>query len=81
MFTKYRHITTIYNQYKAECVYKAIKKPRWKGWVERPGVLIKRGHGAQALKVRFAALPNGNREYFDRSNICNQCNSLHDNYT
>ncbi len=43
--------------------------PSWKAWVETMRS-IKRGGGAQVLKVRAAC--------FVRANICNQYKSLHD---
>ncbi len=39
---------------KLESIYISfLTMPNWKAWVERPSGLIKRGHRAQALKVRF----------------------------
>ncbi len=43
---------------------KVIKMPSNKAWVEGLSSLIKRGGGAQALKVSFAGLPNESRECF-----------------
>jgi hypothetical protein len=47
--------------------------------VERPNGLIKRGGGAQALKVRFEEFLLEGRECFERANICNQSKLLPDN--
>jgi len=40
--------------------------------------MIRRGDGAQALKLRFAELLNERRECFERANICNQYKLLQD---
>ncbi len=56
---------------KTEGVYKVIKMPSWKAWVERYFSLIKEGGRAQALKVSFAGLPNESRECSERANIYN----------
>ncbi len=53
--------------------------PSWESWVERSSSLIKRGGGAQALKVGSAELLNESRYYFERANICNWSKLLKDN--
>ncbi len=40
--------------------------------------MIRRGGGAQALKLKFAELLNERRECFERANICNRYKLLQD---
>ncbi len=62
---------------KTESIYKVIKMPSWKAWGDTYS-FIKRGGGAQALKVRVAEFPWLEVKNISWENVCNQSKSLHD---